>query len=83
MGVYWNRSRRGVHGGECHFGRLDGIAVREAEAQAVDLVEVEGVGVEDADVHLPFLQVVGFDECYAGREGLVNLGFVSQYMPIS
>ena len=33
------------------------VVVAEAETETVCLVEVEGVGVEDSDVHLPFFEV--------------------------
>jgi hypothetical protein len=47
-------------GGRDGWGRrTDGVVVAEAEAEAVGLVEVEGVGVEDLDVHLPLFEVVG------------------------
>lgn len=39
--------------------RTNGVVLAEAEAEAVGLVEVEGVGVEDLDVHLPLFEVVG------------------------
>lgn len=63
----------GGGGDEHDLGGLDGVVVGEAEAEPVVLVEVEGVGVEDADVELPFLQVVGGDEGDAWGEGLLDL----------
>lgn len=50
-----------------------GVVIAEAEAQTECLVQVDGVGVEDSDVHLPFFEVVGGDEGYAWGEGLVDL----------
>lgn len=64
----------GCGGDERDLGSLDGVIVGEAEAEPVDLVEVERVGVEDADVELPFLEVVGRDEGDAGGKGLLDLG---------
>lgn len=49
------------------------IVVAKAETEAEGLVEVDGVGVENADVHLPFFEIIGGDEADAWREGLVNL----------
>ena len=37
------------------------------------MVLVERVRVEDPNVHLPFLEVVGGDEVDAGGEGLLDL----------
>lgn len=55
-------------------GRItDGIVRAEAEAQPVGLAEVEGIRVKDADVHLPFFEIVGGGEAYAGGEVLMNL----------
>lgn len=67
--------RRAGWGGDEHdLGSLDGVVVGEAEAEPVDLVEVEWVRVEDADVELPFLEVVGGDEGDAWGKGLLDLG---------
>ena len=46
----------------------DWVVVVEAEAKAVDLVEIQGVVVQDLDIHLPFFEVVGGDEGYAWWE---------------
>lgn len=46
----------------------DWVVVVEAEAEAVDLVEIQGVVVQDLDIHLPFFEVVGGDEGYAWWE---------------
>ena len=51
----------------------DRIVGAEAEAEAVGLVFVEGVGVEDSDVHLPLFEVVGVDERYAWGKTLLYL----------
>ena len=40
----------------------NGVVLGEEEGEAEDLVCVDGVGIEDADVHLPFSEVVGFDQ---------------------
>ena len=49
------------------------VVVAEFEAETEYLVEVDGVVIEDLDVHLPFFEVVGGDEVDAWREGLVDL----------
>lgn len=51
-----------------------GVVVTETETETKCLIEVDGVGVQDADVHLPFFEVVGGDEADAWGEGLVDLG---------
>lgn len=58
---------------EDDFGRFDGVRGGEVETQAV-LVggRVDGV-VEDGNIHLPFFQVGGGDERYAGWEGALDL----------
>lgn len=53
--------------------RTYGVIVAEAETEPECLVEVERVRVQDADVHLPFLEVVGGYEADAWGEGLVDL----------
>lgn len=64
---------RGQSGdGGCTYG----VVVAETEAETKCLVEVDGVGVQDADVHLPFFEVVGRDEADAWGEGLVDLGWM-------
>jgi hypothetical protein len=42
--------------------RTDWVVGAEVKVEAVGLVEVEGVVVEDADVDLPVLEVVGATE---------------------
>ena len=52
---------------EDDFGRLDRVVAAELEGEAERLVRVQGVGgVEDADVHEPFGEVLGGDEGDAG-----------------
>ncbi len=70
---------RGVRcgGADCgNRGCTYGVVVAETEAETKCLVEVDGVGVQDADVHLPFFEVVGRDEADAWGEGLVDLGWM-------
>ena len=55
------------------FGRLDGVVWREAEREAEGFIGVQWVGVEHADVHEPFFEVVGRDEGYAGGCVVVDL----------
>lgn len=55
------------------YNYLDGVALAKDELQAVHFVGVKRVGVDDADVHDPFLEVLGFYEGYAGRELAVEL----------
>lgn len=62
-GEFWRGTGKGTYG----------IITAEAETQTECLVQVDGVGVEDLDVHLPFFEVVGGDEGYAWWEGLVDL----------
>ena len=64
-------------GADCgNRGCTYGVVVAETEAETKCLVEVDGVGVQDADVHLPFFEVVGRDEADAWGEGLVDLGWM-------
>lgn len=59
---------------EDDLGRLDGVVLGEAEAQAVQICgRVERV-VEDGDVHLPFFEVWRGHERDAGWEGFLDLG---------
>ena len=44
-------------GGEGKGRRTYWVVIAEAETETVCLVEIEGVGVEDSDVHLPFFEV--------------------------
>ena len=74
MRVHGDRARGLRARGEGHFGGFDRVIGREAEAEAVDLVEVQRiVRVEDADIHEPFFEVVGRHEGYSRGEGLLNL----------
>lgn len=51
----------------------DRIVRAKAEAEPVGFVEVERIGVKNADVHLPFFEVLRRCQAYAGRKGLMNL----------
>lgn len=44
------------------------VIVGEDETEAIYLIEIQGVGVEDPNVNLPFFKVVGFDQVNARRE---------------
>lgn len=57
MWVDGDRAGRGGEGGECYFGGFYWVVIAEAETETVCLVEIEGVAVEDSDVHLPFFEV--------------------------
>jgi len=61
-------------GDEDDFGDFDGVVAREAEAQAEGLREVDGVRIQDLDVHVPFGEVGRGDEGDAGGEGGVHFG---------
>ena len=71
MNITSGASRRGVRGmlsrekGSCkgNSGRKGTywVIVTKTEAEAVGLVEVEWVGVEYFDVHVPFFEVGGRD----------------------
>ena len=56
--------------------------VVEYEAEAVDLVLVDGVVIEHSYVHLPFSEVVCFDEVDARRKLLFGLDDVSVMNPL-
>ena len=51
----------------------DGVFVVEGELQPVCLVLVEWVVVQDADVHVPLFEVIGFDHCDSGRKMALHL----------
>lgn len=51
----------------------DRIFLAEGELKTVDLVLVQRVVVEDADVHLPFFEVVGFGEGNSRGEVTLHL----------
>ena len=53
--------------------RTDRIVVPESESQPIDLVLVQWIVIQHTDIHLPFGEVVGFDELDAGREMLFHL----------
>lgn len=49
------------------------IIIAESKAETESLVEIEGVVIENTDVHLPFFEVVGGDEADAWRKGFIDL----------
>lgn len=51
-----------------------GVVVAEAEAESIGFVQVDGVGIKDPDIHLPFFKVVGGNEADAWGKGLMDLG---------
>ena len=55
------------------------VLVAEYETEAVDLIFVQWVVVEDSDVHLPFSEVFCFDDVYARRELLFRLTKYQSY----
>ena len=57
------------------------VLVAEDETEAVNLVFVDGVVIKDLDVHLPFSEVVCFDDLYPRRELLFGLGRKSVVKP--
>lgn len=77
--VSWLERKKTVHFGARGGWEPNGsivtnwISGAETKTESVGFVEVERVGVEDTNVHLPFLVVVGRDEADAWREGLVDL----------
>jgi hypothetical protein len=70
----WAGAGGGVEGYEADFRGLYGVVGGEEEGQAEDLVGVDGVGVEHADVHLPFAEVVGEHEL--DSRGELDFGFL-------
>ena len=73
MGVDGNGAGRLSGGREGNLGGFDRVVVREAEAEAIGAIQVEGIVVQDFDVHKPFFEVVGCDKGDAGGEGLLQL----------
>lgn len=59
------------------------VLVAKYETEAVDLVFIDGIVIEDLDVHLPFSEVVCFDDLYPRRELLFGLGRKSVVIPNS
>jgi hypothetical protein len=61
-----------------------GIIVGEDETQAVCLVEIERICVQDPYVNLPFSEVVCFDEVDAGRETMfgLNIKYRCQFVSV-
>lgn len=49
------------------------VLVAESELQAVDLVQIEWVWVQDFDIHLPLLQIVTFHDRDSRRDMLLHL----------
>lgn len=47
---------------------LNRVVIRKHELETIHLILVDGVVVNDAQVHEPFLEVVGLDERQAGGE---------------
>lgn len=76
-GLAWVREENedvlGGGGGATEWVDTNWIARTKTKSESVSFIEVEGVGVEDAEVHLPFFVVFGGDEADAWREGLVDL----------
>ena len=56
---------------EDNFGRLDRIILAESQFEAVGLVLVERIVVQDTNVYDPLLIVLGGDEGYARRQVVV------------
>jgi len=52
---------------EHYFGSFDGILGTETELQSVRLALVDGVGVDDLNVHEPGLEVIGLNKRNARR----------------
>ena len=51
----------------------DWVLIAKGEFESVGLVLVERVGVEDFDVHLPFFEVFGLDDCDSGGKVVFHL----------
>lgn len=62
--------------------RTDGILRRKGELQPVDLVLVQRVLVEDAEVHLPFFEVVGFGNCDSRGQMALHLVLLALYISV-
>ena len=54
------------------------VIAAESEAKTVYLVQVEGVCVQDADIHFPLFEVGGGDEVDSRWKRLLDLGFGDQ-----
>lgn len=52
----------------------DWVAATEAKSETKYFVQVDWVGIEDANVHLPFFEIVCWDKTDAWREILMDLG---------
>lgn len=55
------------------MGLTNRVLVTEGKLQAISLVEIKWVIVKDLDVHLPFLQIVAFDDCNSRWDMLLHL----------
>ena len=73
MRVHGYRSWRIGGGDEDYLGGFDRVVIGEAEAEAEGQVEVDGVGIEDLDVHLPFREVRRGGKSDARREASLEL----------
>lgn len=69
----WKEGGGGLGGAARGGGCTDGVAFRECELEAIGLIVVYGVVVEDLDVHVPYFEVVGIDKVDALGELLVDL----------
>ncbi len=59
--------------------RTDWVAAAKPEAQAEDFIQVDWIGVQDPNVHLPFFEVVCRDETDAWWEVLMDLSVDYQF----
>lgn len=55
------------------MGLTNRVLVTEGKLQAISLVEIKWILVKDLDVHLPFLQIVTFDDCNSRWDMLLHL----------
>ena len=69
MGVSLRGGCRGCREQRCTYW----VLTVEDETEAIDLVFVQRIVVEDSDVHLPFFEVVCFDDVNARRKFLFGL----------
>lgn len=44
------------------YRRTDWVVLRETEVEAICLVQIEWIRIQNLDVHLPYLEVVRLDE---------------------
>lgn len=71
MAIVW--SEEGGEGKEGGSDCTNWITRTKAEAESVGFIEVERIGVQDAEVHLPLFVIICGDQADTGREGLVDL----------